>query len=70
MAILQALFWVGVNLFKHDVSVDGEGLVTKDLQGLLDQTALLLIQFYIEYGLVTFKKISELTREAVRSTYL
>jgi hypothetical protein len=56
MAVLQALFWVGVNLFKHNVGVDGEGLVTEDLQGLLDQTALLLIQFYMKVGLVTFKR--------------
>ena len=45
MAVLQALFWVSVNFFKHNVGIDGEGLVTEDLQGLLDQTALLLIQF-------------------------
>lgn len=56
MAVLQALFWVGVNLFKHNVGINGEGLVTEDLQGLLDQTAFLLIQFYMEAGLVTFQK--------------
>ena len=53
MAVLQALFGVGVHLFKHNVGIDGEGLVTEDLQGLLNQTALLLIQFYNKAGLVT-----------------
>jgi hypothetical protein len=47
VAVLQALFGVGINLFKHNVSVDGEGLVSEDLQGLLNQTTLLLIQFYM-----------------------
>ena len=53
MSVLQALFGVGFNLFKHNVGVDGEGLVAEDLQGLLNQTALLLIQFYKKAGLVT-----------------
>ena len=70
MAVLQALFRIGLNLFKHNVCVDGKGLVTEDLQGLLDQTALLLIQFYKKAGLVTLQKIEELRRQVFRSTNL
>ena len=53
--VLQALSWGVINLFKHDVGIDGEGLVIENLQGLLDQTALLSFQNYMNEWLVRGK---------------